>query len=318
MALDVVFAVILLGMVALGVGRGAVASAAGLFSLVAGYAGGILAASQLAATCAVRLAIPELLAPAVAGSLGFAVTWLIVSALGDVAVAWDSARTQDAGRSAVDRALGGLVGFVRGGFVVVLLAILASWLDAARDLGVVEGLDAIPDAQASSTVAASGDLVESVASSALAETGPAAQVVARIAARPGDTLASAQGLLEDPRLTQMFEDRLFWTMITSESVDAAMNRNAVRSIVEDAEMRGRFADLGLVAPESRGDPVAFRAELAGVLGQVAPKVARLQHDPALRRLAEDPEIVRLVEAGNVMALIQHPAFRQLVAQVSAR
>ncbi|MEZ4279344.1 MAG: CvpA family protein [Myxococcota bacterium] len=316
MALDLIFLVILSVLVAFGAWRGAVASGVGLLALVAGYGGGIWTATHAADFIGRVLGLPGLMAPAVAGTLGFAVAWLVASAVGDVAVAWDRERIDGGGRGIGDRVAGGLVGFVRGALVVVLLAVLSSWLDAARDLGAVEGLAAMPDAGSSSAVAASGALVESVVSAALVDSGPAGQVAARIAAHPGQALQNVQGLLEDERLTGLFTDKLFWTLITNGSVDYAMNRASMRSIVDDAEMRARFADLGLVDASAREDRDAFRATMSEVLSEVAPKVHRLQHDPELNEIADDPEIVRLIEAGDVVALAGHPRIRQLVDRVS--
>lgn len=318
MALDLIFVAILLLMGAMGAWRGVVASLVGLVSLVAGYVAGVWAAAGLAGFAADSLVVPSLVAPAVAGTLGFAVAWLVTSALGDVAIAWDGERVASVGRGPVDRGLGALVGLARGALVVVLLAVLTSWLDAARDLGAVEGLAAVPDASGSAAVAASGELVESAVSSALADAGAAGRMAARITARPSESLASAQALLEDPRLTQMFEDRLFWTLIAEGSIDYAMNRAAIRAVVDDAEMRGRFVELGLVEPRARADRDAFRAALSDVLAQVAPKVHRLQHDPELLELAQDPQLVALVESGDMLALISHPGIRKLVDRVSAR
>ena len=316
MLLDLIFLAILLALVAYGAWRGAVASASGLVALVAGYAGGIFAATHLSGWAGATLVLPSMLAPAVAGSLGFAVVFLLAGALGDVAIAWDRERIEGTARGVGDRVLGGAVGLVRGGLVVVLLAVLSSWLDAARDLGAVEGLAAMPDAGTSSAVAASGDLVEGVVARALSDAGPAGQMAARIAARPGVALENVQGLVEDERLTQLFEDRLFWTLITNGSVDHAMNRAAMRSIVEDPGMRGQFAELGLVAEPAREDPEVFRVAMAAVLAEVAPRVHRLQHDPELNELARDPEIIALVEAGDMMSLVGHPSIRKLVDRVS--
>lgn len=317
MALDLIFLSILLAMVAFGAWRGAMASAVGLVALLAGYVGAIFAATRLADPIAAWLVVPALVAPAVAGTLGFAVVWLVASAAGDLAIAWDANRVEDSGRGGLDRALGGGVGLLRGGLVVVLLAVLASWLDAARDLGAVEGLASMPDASDSSAVAASGAVVESLVTSALSEAGPAGVMAARITAHPAESLGNVQSLLEDPRLTQIFEDRLFWTLITNDSVDYAMNRVAIRSIVEDREMRGRFVELGLVGPEAKEDPEAFRAAMAGVLSEVAPRVHGLQNDPELNEIARDPQIIALVESGDMMALMGHPAIRKLVERVSA-
>lgn len=317
MALDLIFLSILLAMVAFGAWRGAVASAVGLVALLAGYAGAILAATHLAEPVATGLVVPPLVAPAVAGTLGFAVVWLVASAAGEIAIAWDANRVEQGGRGGLDRALGGAVGLLRGGLVVVLLAVLASWLDAARDLGAVDGLASMPDASDSSAVAASGAAVESLVASALSDAGPAGVMAARITARPTETLGNVQSLLEDPRLTQIFEDRLFWTLMTNDSVDYAMNRAAIRSIVEDPELRGRFAELGLVRPEAKEDPEVFRAAMGEVLAEVAPRIHRLQDDPELNALAQDPEIIALVQNGDMMALIGHPSIRKLIERTSA-
>jgi len=317
MTLDLVFLAILLALIAFGAWRGAVASAAGLIALLAGYGGALFAATHLASWVAATLVVPSLIAPAIAGTLGFAVAWLLASSLGDVATAWDGVRIEgEAGRALWDRGIGGLVGLVRGGLIVVLLAVLSSWLDAARDLGAVEGLAAMPDAGKSRAVAASGDLVEGVVSRALVDAGPAGQMAARITARPGIALGKLKGLLEDERLTGLFGDRLFWTLITNGSIDYAMNRAAMRSIVDDPEMRGRFADLGLVGESARDDRDLFRVTMAAVLSEVAPKVHRLQHDSELNEIAKDPEIISLVEAGDMVALAGHPSVRRLVERVS--
>jgi len=316
MTLDLIFVSILVVLVALGAWRGAVPTAVGLLGLVAGYAGAISAATHLSGPVASALVVPAIAAPAVAGTLGFVVAWLVTSAIGDVAIAWDRERVEETGRGPVDRAIGGCVGLVRGGLVVVLLALLSSWLDAARDLGAVEGLAALPDAEHSAAVAASGGLVERVVSRALADAGPAGQVAAHITAHPTVALGQVQGLLEDERLTGLFEDELFWTLLTNGSVDYAMNRESMRSLVDDPAMRGRFVDLGLVEEPARDDSARFRSAMADVLGEVAPKIHRLQHDPELEAIARDPEIVALVQSGDMMALVGHPSIRKLVERVA--
>jgi membrane protein required for colicin V production len=317
MVLDLIFTTILLLMVALGAWRGAVISGSGFFAMICGYLGAIIAASSASDWVAQTLVISPLLAPAVAGSLGFVLTWLIVSSLAGVLVAWDAARVESVGRSALDRGFGGFFGLARGGLIVVLLAILASWLDAARDLGAVDGLAATPDAESSIVTRVSGDLVEAVVAEALSEAGPAGEMVARLTAHPGQALGSVQSILEDERLTALFSDKLFWTLIQNDSIDYAMNRSSVREIVHDPEMRGRFADLGLVEEDARHSPEVFRDTMAAVLTEIAPRVQRLQHDPELTRLASDPEIIALVESGNTFALINHPGIQRVLKRVTA-
>lgn len=316
MILDLVFGFVLLAMVALGAWRGAVVSGSGLAGLVCGYAGGVGGAMWLGGWVATTLAVSPLVAPAIAGTIGFVVVWLIVSSACDVLIAWDRGRVELGGRSVFDRALGGVFGLARGSLIVVLLALLMSWLDAARDLGAVEGLAALPDAETSAVAGVTGDLVEAAVSSALSDAGPAGQVAARITARPSQTLGSIQSIVDDERMNTLFQDRLFWTLIQNESIDYAMNRNAIRSMVKDPEVRDRFADLGLVGDDAREDSAVFKKAIAGVLAEVAPKVSQLHRDPEIQALASDPEIIELVQSGNTLALMSHPKLKKIVDRVS--
>lgn len=317
MLLDVLFIGLLSALGALGAWRGAVASGSGLVALLAGYAGGILGAARASAWVERTLVVSPLVAPAIAGTLGFVAAWLVVSSLSGVLLAWDRSRVEASGRGGVDRALGGLFGLARGGLVVVLLTILVSWIDAGRDLGALVGWEALPDAEASSVVGASGALVEAAVAGALSEAGPAGDVAARLVGRPGESLAKARQLLDDERLNALFTDKLFWTAVQNDSVDYALNRSSVRMIVLDPEMRARFADLGLVGDEARDDPDLFRDRMAEVLAEVGPRIARLQHDPEMQALAEDPQILALLESGNTLGLITHPRIRELVQRLSS-
>lgn len=317
MVLDLIFASILFAMFAAGAWRGAVVSGSGLLGLLSGYAGGILGATNGSDWVARTLVVSPLLAPAVAGTIGFVVVWLVVSSIADIMVAWDRERVELTGRGLFDRGLGGFFGLARGGLIVVLLAVLASWLDAARDIGAISGLSAMPDAESSVLTQATGNLVEVAVGAALVDAGPAGEVAARLTAHPGQALESVQAILEDERLNRMLEDRLFWTLISNDSIDYAMNRSAIRSIVNDPEMRGRFADLGLVGEDAREDVDVFRDTMAGVLAEIGPKIQRLQNDPEVQALASDPEIMALIEAGNTFALMNHPRIRRIVSRVSS-
>jgi len=316
MMLDLLFVTILVAMVATGAWRGAVTSGSGLVCLLSGYAGAILAASNASNWTARTLVVSPLVAPAVAGTLGFVLAWLVASCLAGVLIAWDRSRVEEQGRSRIDRAIGGFFGLARGGLIVVLLAILASWLDAARDLGAVDGLAALPDAERSAVARASGSLVEGAVGSALADAGPAGELAARLAARPGRALASVQTILDDQRLEALFDDRLFWTLIQNDSIDYAMNRNTVQSIVHDPELRGRFVDLGLVEEGAREDSEVFEQRMGEVLAELAPRVQRLQHDPEMKELASDPEIIDLVTRGDTLALMTHPKIQRIVSRIS--
>ena len=227
--LDLIFTLVLLGMFALGAWRAAVVSGSGLFALVCGYAGGILAANRGGPWVADSLVVSPLAAPAIAGPIGFVVAWLVVSSIRDVAVAWDRGRTELGVRGPFDRGLGGFSAWraADGSSSCWRYSPVGS---AARDIGALSELAAMPDAENSRIADAAGGLVESAVSSALAGAGPAGEVAARLTARPGQALGSVQAILEDERLTGLFEDRLFWTLISNNSVDYAMNRTSIRSI----------------------------------------------------------------------------------------
>jgi membrane protein required for colicin V production len=317
MILDLILISILFVMIGLGAWRGAVVSGSGLFALILGYVGGIFGATVCSDWVAKTLVVSGLLAPAIAGTLGFILAWLVVSSLAGVLVAWDKERIEGVGRGIIDRSLGGFFGLARGGLIVVLLAVLMSWLDAARDLGAVDGLAAIPDTEASALAGATGNLVEVAVSTALSDAGPAGDLVARLTARPGQALGSVQTIIEDERVTGLFSDTLFWTLIKNDSIDYAMNRNSIRNIVNDPEMRGRFADLGLVEEAAREDRTLFRAKMGEVLAEIAPRVERLHHDPEMKALGTDPEIIQLLESGNTLALINHPRIKRIVERVGA-
>jgi membrane protein required for colicin V production len=317
MILDLILISILFVMIGLGAWRGAVVSGSGLLALIIGYMGAIFGATVCSDWVGRTLVVSGLVAPAIAGTLGFVLAWLVVSSLAGVLVAWDKERVDGIGRGIIDRSLGGFFGLARGGLIVVLLAILMSWLDAARDLGAVDGLAALPDAETSALAGATGGLVEVAVSNALSDAGPAGEVAARLTARPGQALGSVQTIVEDERVTGLFSDTLFWTLIQNDSIDYAMNRNSIRDIVNDPEMRGRFADLGLVEEAAREDRTLFRSKMAEVLAEIAPRIERLHQDPELMKLGTDPEIIQLLESGNTLQLINHPRIQRIVERVTA-
>lgn len=79
------------------------------------------------------------------------------------------------------------------------------------------------------------------------------------------------------------------------------------SLIHELEVRGRFADLGLVGDAAREDPAVFEETLGGVLTDVAPKAARLH---------QDPEIPQLAALGDALALIAHPRMKRMVERVA--
>jgi len=318
MVLDLVFFGILALFFGLGLWRGAIASVSGLVCLALGYVGAVVAATQAGGQAARLLDTPPLLGPAAAGTIGFAVVYLIASAGGAVVHAWDKSRTEHTGRGPIDRGLGAFFGVLRGGLVVVLLSVLMTWLDAARDLKAVAGLDALPQTETSTVSSAAGALVQRAVTSAVGgdDAGDAGRVAGRLAGNPAAFLTGVQGILDDPGFSAVVDDRFFWTLVANGAGDRAINQQAFYNMSKDPEMRRRFAALGLVPESAVADAQEFRREFAVVLDDVGKRVEGLKDDPELLALAEDPEIQALLQAGDSLALLQHPKILRLASRLA--
>lgn len=322
MLLDLILFGFLAAFVAVGAHRGGLASGTSVVTLLLAYGGGIFCAQNLSEPLAARLAISELYAGVAAGSLGFIGSFVIAGLLGSLLRRWDEERLGEDSRGVADRAIGGLFGALRGGLVVLLLTWLVIWLDAARDLGAIQGLAQLPETENSRFAAATRTVVAEAVGRALVENGEApeagARLIARLAANPGPALKGLQDLLADDKIADLQRDKLFWTLIENGASERALNRLSFYQISHDAEMRKRLVDLGIVSPAAEGDVEAFRQEARLVFEEVGPKLKGLREDPELRRLAENPEIIRLLENGNTLALLNRPEIQSLVDRIAKR
>jgi Colicin V production protein len=309
---DALALAVLAAFAGMGAVRGALATGTGLASLALGYTAGLLAAARLGAGASQRLGLPAMLGPAVAGSLAFALAFVAASLLSHWLKRRERERRGDLPRTAGDRAGGAALGAVRGLLVVLLLGLLVSWVDAAREMG---GSVPLPPAEDSLATRLTGQVVESGVEAALADAGPSGRMAARLAARPASTLQGLQGLLEDERLHAVQEDRLFWTYIEHGAVDNAMNRLSFAALARDPAFRRQMAELGLVSDAAAEDFESFRDEARAVLEQVGPRIQGLRNDEELQRLADDPEIVALLQSGDTLGLVTHPRFQAVVARL---
>ncbi len=308
-------ALLLLGFFAgVGAWRGGLASGLSLATLAAAYVAAILAASWLGPMAAGIAGVPELIGVAVAGCAAFALVFVAMGIVSFVLRRMERA-SLDGPRSLRDRFLGGVFGAVRGGVVVLLLAVLANWVDALRATGTVEGL---PELAHSPAAILADKGVEAGVESALSEHGSTAKVVARMAARPAVAFTDLQHVLESPALERLRGDQLFWTYVEHGSIDAALNRGPFLQIIHDDDLRGQLAGLGLIEEEAARNPAAFREAAGDVLREVGPRIRGLREDPELQRLMEDPEVVALVQSGDTLGLMGHEGFRNLVARVAAK
>jgi len=321
MLIDLVLGSVFALFVLMGALRGALAAGMGVVTLVVAYVVGAYAASHFGAVLAGDLGIPGLLGAPVAGSIGFLVAYLLCGVAGAFLKAWERGRRdEDEPRAALDRLAGGLFGGLRGALVVLLLAWLGIWIDAARDLGVSAAFARMPQTESSRVAGLTQTVVERAVTSALASSGEAggagARMGGRMAAQPSETLQSLQSLLEDKRIQALQEDHFFWTLVESGASERALNRQAFYMISHDQQMRERLAVLGLISEEAARDVGVFRSDALLVLEEVGPRVKGLADDPEIQRLAENPEIVAMLESGNTFGLIGHPDIQRLVARVS--
>ncbi|HEY8152521.1 MAG TPA: CvpA family protein [Myxococcota bacterium] len=310
-----VVALILLG-VFIGIGclRGALASFIGLAALAAAYAASIAAAPALGSRLPLSPETPAIVGVALAGCGVFLFVYLSIAIAGKLAVRAQRERTGGT-HSLRDRFLGGVFGAVRGSFVVLLVCMLALWLDAASEMGgSPRGESQVAGSAAGRATSA---VVEASVGAALAGSGPEGPFVARLAARPALAVGELQQVLENPRFEALREDGPFWTYVEAGALDAAMGRVSFRDLAQDAELRGELAALGLVSPEAAADEAAFTAAVTEVLREVGPRLHALREDPALQELVEDPQVAAMLQSGDYLGLLSHPGFRQLVARVSA-
>ena len=296
-----------------GARRGGTASGMGLATLVVSYTAAIALAPLLAPWITSQSDISQLLAIPIAGTIGFVAAFAGMAIVTKL-VRRGSTSADDEGRSARDRFLGGAFGAIRGAMVVLLLSYLALWVDALRLTGVATG---IPELGDSATAAITETVVESIVEAALADSGRAGRVVARLAARPGASLVDLQAIVENPLIAEVQGDGLFWANVEAGAIASALNTRSFINLANDAELREQMASIGLIDPEAAENPGLFRAAVAEVLEEVAPRIRGLRRDPELQGLLEDPEIVAMLESGDTFGLIRNSRIRDLVARIAA-
>ncbi len=308
--LDLVAMALLLAFVWAGVQRGALASGLALVGLVAAYIVALAGGPALEPLAASLFGTPGLLGVALAGTALAVLTLILFGGISFLARRAERERRGDAPRSAPDRLLGGLFGAVRAGIFLLLLGMLGNWLDAARGLGGEGG-----DPSASSMLGQmTQDAVEAGAGAIVGDDATS-QFAVRTLARPGETLAGMQRVLDDPRFEGLRGDTAFWLLVQDGQVDAALNRGSFLQVAYAPDLRHELARLGVVDAEAADDPRAFRASVIQTLDTLAPRLQALRDDPELKRLANDPEVQALIESGDTFGLLRHPGVRRLVARV---
>jgi uncharacterized membrane protein required for colicin V production len=292
--------------VGIGAMRGFVAGLLGVLALIAAYALAYLAATSLGDPLAASLGIEPLLGGALAGSVAFVLAYLLLSIVSGI---WlRRRRRRSKGISPGDRMGGALLGGAQGALVAVLVYWLFGQAQASGLFGERQ--------QPSVLVQASQSVIQTGAEVALGgqDGNPLA---ARVLADPVGTANQVQAVLETPAMSELQGDELFWQYVSSGAIDAALNQASFMRAANDAELRKRIVDLGVMPEEARSDPRVFREASRDALEQVAPRLQAIRDDPALPALAADPEVRRALETGDVLSLASHPGIRELVSRALA-
>lgn len=314
MSLDLIALVVLGLFVLVGMLRGLVRSGLGLVSLVLGYVNAAFAAKHLGPTVAEQLGLPFIVAAPLVGTLGFLATAIVFGILTTPLRRADHERAHATGRGLLDRLGGGLVGGARGAMVVVLLALLVSWLDAAREMTADPRLAAVPSTEGSRVASVASLAVEKAVGAALG--GSAGGLAGRIVARPSSSLRMLESMASDPTLRALQSDRVFWMYVEQGQAHNAVYRPAFQDLVQNAELRSQLADLGAIDAEAAASPEAFRSEMLKVLEQIGPRLRALKADPEMRELASDPEILARLEAGDSWALLTDPRVQRIASRIA--
>jgi uncharacterized membrane protein required for colicin V production len=312
MGLDA-FSIIVLGIFAgFGALRGAVAGLLSLSGLALGYLAAAFCAGHYGAPLGAATGLPELAGVAIAGTLAFALTslcfWMLAALLRRYRVLGSGRES-----SPRDRFFGAVFGGLRGALIVLLVGMLASWVDALRATGVAPSLPMLGD---SVTARASASAIETGLGAALSDS-PAGPVIARIVARPARSLAGLKELVEHPAIGALRDDAMFWTYVEHGSVDAALNRMSFISLAGDAAFREELSALGLIDAEAAADPARFRDALGAVLAEMGPRLHAIRSDPEFQDLIEDPELLDHVSQGDTLELLGNARFRQVVSRVAS-
>jgi len=314
MGLDLIAVVVLGLFVVLGMIRGLIPSGLGLASLALGYVNAAFVAKQFGPAVAETFGITTILATPMVGTVGFFVTMLVFGILTFPIRRSDREKAAAFGRDGLDRLGGGLLGGARGLLVVLLLAILASWLDAARDLSDDPRLASLPVTKDSQVASASSKVVESAFSAALG--GNSGRVAGRLFARPASSLRLVQSVTSHPSIRELQSDGTFWMQVENSQAHNAVYRPAFQELVRDAQLRQQLVELGAVDAEAAESPQAFGREMLEVLEELGPRLQALKADPAMHELANDPQVMAQLEAGDPWALLSDPRVYRLASRIA--
>lgn len=304
MAVDLVVLLALLAFAWLGAHRGASESAIRLFGLAFAYAVSVLIGGVAGGALAGALNLTGWLGAAGAGVLGF----LAAQAL--VEIAARRARAAGGDPSDASRIVGSALGIVRGGLLLLPLLWLAAFTESVRQANPATGL---PDLSGARTARVGQRVAEAAAERIAAGGDRGTRITAKLLAKPGPSIAALSAVASDARLRVLQADSGFWRDLENGDTEGALARPTFVQLARDAELRGRLADLGMVAESSVVDAQQFHDEMAAVMAEVGPRIRRIKADPAFQELLADEALRARVQAGDTASLLTDPRIQRLIA-----
>ena len=292
-----------------GARRGALVSGLSLAGFALGYAAAIFAGSHAGGIAAEICGVSPLLGGPIAGTLAF----LFVSFAFGV-VAFVLRRRSDDVPSASSRVGGACFGALRGSLLVVLIGVLAVWIDALPQLA-TQGASDPPVVDTPLRTVARAAVAMGVGA-ALGDT-PGADLVAHTLSQPAEAIEQLRALAATPEIAALAGDREFWAYVEAGAMQAAVAQPSFQRLQWNAKLRGQLAAVGFVDEISAGDPAIFALEMRGALEKVGPRLRQLREDPELARLANDPAVSDLVQRRDVVGLLANPQFQGVLTRALA-
>jgi uncharacterized membrane protein required for colicin V production len=289
-----------------GARRGALASGLSLAGFALGYAAAIFAALYGGGIAAELCGVSPLFGAPIAGTVAF----LFVS-VGLAIVSLVLRRRSDDVPSAASRIGGACFGALRGSLLVLLIGVLAVWIDALPQLATRAASDAPVVDTPLRTVARAAVAVG--VETALGDT-PGADLVAHTLAQPAEAIEQLRVLAATPEIAALAGDREFWAYVEADAMQAAVAQPSFQRLQWNAKLRGQLAAVGFVDEISAGDPSIFALEMRGALEKIGPRLRQLREDPDLARMANDPAIIELVQRRDVVGLLAHPEFQDVLTR----
>jgi len=294
----------------LGAHRGALESGIRLGGLALAYVFSLVAAAFGGALLAATTGLSGGVAVLVAGVIGFVVAQALVE------LAARSVRVPGDELSDGSRIGGSAIGIARAGLLLLPVLWLGGFTESLRANG-LDAAGALPDLSSSRAAGTGQAAAGALAAGVVGEGGDlGSRVTTKFIAQPGEAISSAVAITADPRIKVLQSDFSFWGDLADGNVDAALARPTFRDLVGDAALRQRFADLGLVPAAAAVDSQMFHAELAGVMREIAPRLAELKQDPEFQALLADETLREHARSGDTVALLSDPRLRAVVERVS--